>query len=304
MSVAERETPSTADRVRYSVSFIVWPGLLITALVLTGLGMTTSSPILAFNAVYIGFALTVGLLERLMPHERAWLKDDKQTFANLAHTVLNKGVVQVLVVIVATVGIAGAVQPEAGSTDGLWPGSWPMMLQVVLGLFIAEFGLYWAHRLAHEIPYIWRFHAVHHSVTRLWFINTGRFHFVDSIFSILLSQPLLFLLGAPMEVFLWVSAFTAFVGILTHANIEARTGPLNFVLNTPGLHRWHHSMDLVEGNSNYGENLMVWDLIFGTYFDADRRPPVEIGIEGPMSPSFVGQLVQPFKAEGRQELPS
>ena len=304
MSVEQRETPSTADRVRYFVSLIVWPGLLATALVLTGLGMTTNSPILAFNAVYIGFALTVGVLERLMPHEQAWLKDDKQTFANLAHTLLNKGVVQVLVVVVATVGIAGAVQPEAGSTDGLWPGAWPMALQVVLGLFIAEFGLYWAHRLAHEIPYIWRFHAVHHSVTRLWFINTGRFHFVDSIFSIVLSQPLLFLLGAPMEVFLWVSAFTAFVGILTHANIEARTGPINFVLNTPGLHRWHHSMDLVEGNSNYGENLMVWDLIFGTYFDADRRPPVEIGIKGPMSPSFVGQLVQPFKQEGRQETPS
>ncbi len=295
---------STADRVRFLVSMIIWPGLLVLALVLTGLGMTTQSPILAFNAVYISFALTVGIFERLMPHERTWLKDDQQTFTNLAHTLLNKGLVQVLVVVTATVGIAGAVQPAAGSTDGLWPGGWPMVLQVLLGLVIAEFGLYWAHRLAHEIPLLWRFHAVHHSVTRLWFINTGRFHFVDSIFSIVLSQPLLFLLGAPMEVFLWVSAFTAFVGILTHCNIETRTGPLNFVLNTPGLHRWHHSMDLVEGNSNYGENLMVWDLIFGTYFDADRRPPSEIGIDGPMPADFIGQLVQPFKTVGRQDLPT
>jgi len=288
------------DQVRLVVSMIVWPGLLASALFATGLGMTTDSPVMMFNLVYISFALIVGLLERLMPHERAWLQDDKQTFANLAHTLLNKGLVQILVVVTATVGIAGTVQPPAGSTDGLWPGSWPMFAQVVLGLVIAEFGLYWAHRLAHDIPLIWRFHAVHHSVTRLWFVNTGRFHFVDSFFSIILSQPILFLMGAPVEIFLWVSAFTAFVGILTHCNIETRTGLLNYVFNTPGLHRWHHSKDLREGNKNYGENLMLWDLLFGTYFDADRRPPVDIGIHGPMPAGFVAQLAHPFRKEKAQ----
>lgn len=284
-----------SGQVRYLASFIVWPGLLAAGVAFTGWGMTTDSPVLVFNIVYLSFALSVGILERVMPHERAWLDDDKQTFANLAHTLLNKGLVQILVVVTATVGIAGAVQPPAGSTDGLWPGDWPMWAQVVLGLVIAEFGLYWAHRLAHEVPYIWRFHAVHHSVTRLWVINTGRFHFVDSFFSIILSQPLLFLMGAPMEVFLWVSAFTAFVGILTHCNIETRTGPLNFVFNTPGLHRWHHSLDLNEGNKNYGENLMLWDILFRTYFDADRRPPAVIGIHDPMPSGFAEQLVHPFR---------
>lgn len=302
MSVAEKGS-EMVERVKFVVSVIVWPGLLATALLLTSWGMTTETPILLFNLIYVSFALTVGALERFMPYEVSWLKDDKQTFANLAHTLLSKGLVQVLIVVTTIVGIADAVQPAAGSTEGLWPGDWPMVLQVVLGLFIAEFGLYWAHRLAHEFPFLWRFHAVHHSVTRLWFINTGRFHFVDSIFSIVMSQPLLFLLGAPMEVFLWVSAFTAFVGVLTHCNIETRTGVLNYVLNTPRLHRWHHSMAPEEGNTNYGENLMVWDLIFGTYFDADRRPPAEIGIEGPMPASFAGQLFQPFKKEGRQEIP-
>lgn len=295
MSVIDQASSGAGDRIRFFMSMIVWPGLLVTALTLTGIGMTTDYAIWVFNGVYLSFALTLGIIERVMPHERAWLKDDRQTFVNLAHTLLNKGLVQVLVVVTATVGLAGAVQPPAGSTDGYWPGSWPMAAQVALGLVLAEFGLYWAHRLAHEVPLIWRFHAVHHSVTRLWFINTGRFHFVDSFFSILLSQPILFLMGAPMEVFLWVSAFTAFVGMLTHSNIETRTGPINYVLNTPGLHRWHHSMVPEEGNKNYGENLMLWDLIFGTYFDADRRPPRDIGIEGPMPASFAGQLIQPFR---------
>lgn len=279
-----------------AVSYILWPGLLGVALAATYGGMQTDHSILYFNLVYLSFAISVGILERVMPHERAWLKNDHQTTANLAHTLLNKGLVQILVVITASVGIADAVQPEAGSTEGLWPGSWPMAVQVGLGLVVAEFGLYWAHRLAHDIPFLWRFHAVHHSVTRLWFINTGRFHFVDTLVSVVLSQPLLYLAGAPMEVFLWVSAVTAFIGVLTHCNIVMRGGPLRYVFNTPELHRWHHSMDPAEGDKNYGENLMLFDHLFGSYFHADRRPPMRIGIKGPMPAQFLGQLVAPFMA--------
>lgn len=279
---------------RTALGYLLWPLLLAAALALTGAGMHTSHAVMWFNLVYFGFAATIGILERLMPHEPAWLENDRQTLANLAHTLLNKGLVQVLVVVTASVGLAGAVQPPAGSTEGLWPGAWPMGAQVILALAMAEFGLYWAHRLAHEVPLLWRFHAVHHSVTRLWFVNTGRFHFVDTFVSIVMSQPLLYVVGAPKEVFLWVAAVTAFIGMLTHCNIEMRFGIVNYVFNTPGLHRWHHSMDAAEGNKNYGENLMVWDLVFATFFNPGRRPPVNIGIAEPMPAGFLAQLSYPF----------
>lgn len=171
---------------------------------------------------------------------------------------------------------------------------WPVAAQVALGLLVAELGLYWAHRLAHEWPVLWRFHAVHHSARRLWFFNTGRFHFVDTAVSILLSQPLLLLAGAPKEVFIWVSAITAFVGMLTHCNVAMRFGPLNYLFNTPALHRWHHSMKIEEGNKNYGENLIVFDLLFGTFYNPDRPPPRAIGIRDYMPCSFFGQLLFPF----------
>ena len=287
---------------RYLASWLLWPGLMITALAGTAAGMGTGHDVLWFDGVYVAFALAIGALERAMPHELSWLEDDRQTAANLAHTVLNKGLVQILVVVAGSVGLADAVQPPAGSTDGPWPGQLSMWAQVLLGLVVAEFGLYWAHRLAHEFPLLWRFHAVHHSATRLWFVNTGRFHFVDTFVSIVMSQPLLYLAGAPTEIFLWVSAVTAFVGLLTHCNIEMRFGPISLLFNTPALHRWHHSMDLREGNKNYGENLTVWDLAFGTYFDADRRPPAEIGIDGPMPADFIGQVVAPFTTRGRQDM--
>jgi len=137
---------------------------------------------------------------------------------------------------------------------------------------------------------------VHHSARRLWFFNTGRFHVIDTLTSIALSQPLLFLVGAPLEVFQWVSMITAYVGMLTHCNVDMRLGALNHVVNSPQLHRWHHSMKLREGNRNYGENLMLFDHLFGTFFlPVRQRPPARIGIREAMAPTFLGQLAQPFR---------
>jgi sterol desaturase/sphingolipid hydroxylase (fatty acid hydroxylase superfamily) len=107
-------------------------------------------------------------------------------------------------------------------------------------------------------------------------------------------MAVLLLLGAPKDVIVMVSAITAIVGILTHSNVHMRCGVLNLVFNTPELHRWHHSKVLAEGNRNYGENLVLFDQLFGTYFNPARRPPADIGINHPMPGTFSGQLAIPF----------
>lgn len=111
------------------------------------------------------------------------------------------------------------------------------MLQAVIGLVLIEFGLYWAHRLVHRWPLLWHFHAVHYSVKRLWLFNTCRLHLVDSIKSPQFGLPMLWLAGAPGLSIIWVSAITAFIGILTDVNMDVRCGPLNYVFNTPQLRR-------------------------------------------------------------------
>ena len=100
-----------------------------------------------------------------------------RNFANIAHTLLCKGAVQTFIVFSTVIGLASYVTPAAEPGYGIWPRAWPIWLQVLIGIVIAEFALYWAHRIAHEWKPLWRFHAVHHSVTRLWIVNTGRFHF-------------------------------------------------------------------------------------------------------------------------------
>ncbi len=285
----------TYSRLRYITSWLAWPVLLAACIAATIYGFHIGHPVMGFNLTYVSLAIVLLTLERVMPHEKTWNDNDGQTLANIAHTLMSKGVVQGLVVFASVIGITSIITSVAEPGYGIWPREWPLWIQVLLGITVAEFGLYWGHRLAHEWYPLWRFHAVHHSVTRLWVVNTGRFHFVDSLKSIVASMAILLSLGAPLEVITWLSAITAYVGMLTHCNVEMRFGPISWILNTPGLHRWHHSRDYSEGNKNYCENIMIWDHLFGTYYNPDRRPPADIGIKEKMPARFVEQLVWPFK---------
>lgn len=275
--------------------FFVWPSLFAICLTITSIGFVYEAPVLYFNLAYAFLAITLFVLEKIIPFEKSWNKDDGQTWANIAHTLSSKGTVQTLVIFSAAIGLAGLITPASEPGYGIWPRHWPLWLQVPMSVVIGEFGLYWAHRLAHEWYPLWRFHAVHHSVNRLWIINTGRFHFLDSLVSILISMTILLALGAPMEVMIWLSAITAFIGMMTHCNVDMRAGPLSWLFNTPELHRWHHSRRLIEGNSNYGENVMIWDHVFGSFIFPERRPSANIGISEYMPPGFWQQLAWPFK---------
>lgn len=251
------------------------------------LGFSKGAETLYFNLSYLWMIACLLLCERKFTYRVDWTRTDGQTGANIYHTLLNKGLVQVAIVTGISTGMI-TTQEEAFLSD------WPLALQVLLGLITSELGLYWAHRCSHEYPYLWRFHSVHHSVKRLWLVNTGRFHFIDSIISVLASLPFLLLCGISTDAIVWVSAITAYIGILTHCNADMRCGVLNKVFNTPQLHRWHHSIDSRIGNSNYGENLMLWDQIFGTYYYKEDSAVDVIGIQEKMPSTFTKQLLVPF----------
>ena len=297
-------TFQSSSRLYAAVSSLLWPAIFCAGLTGSYFAFHSQMHLLWFNVVYLSIVATIALFERLMPYEETWLDADGETFNNLAHTLLSKGAVQIAAAIGTSfpMAVATVAQPFLSHKADIWPDQLPMALQVVLGLIIAEFGLYLAHRLAHEHLSLWRFHALHHSVERLWVINTGRFHIIDSLFKIALSQIPLYLLGAPLPVFLWIGAVTAFIGLLTHCNIDVRTGPLDWILSTPRLHRWHHSKLLAEGNTNYGENLVIWDQILGTYYNPPRPSSTDIGITGKVADSFLAQPAQPFSKKGAKQI--
>ena len=244
--------------------------------------------VLYFNLSYTWIVGWLFLFEARLPYKRPGVDLTVSSAPDLGHTILNKGLVQLFIVQLIALGIVGANNNSPAAML-------PLPLQVVIGLVISEIGLYCAHRLAHEWPLLWRCHAVHHSVKKLWLVNTGRFHFIDSLASVLASIPFLLLSGISMDAIVWVSAITAYIGILTHCNVDMECGWLNYVFNTPNLHRWHHSTDRNEGDNNYGENLMLWDILLGTFLYKPGCDITDIGIADKMPASFIAQLAVPFR---------
>lgn len=283
-------------RNRALISYLLWPGLFGGSLAATYFAVQAQyNPYAVVICVYLGLAGAIALLERVMPHESEWNNRDGQTGNDLGHTLLGSalaGQVAQAVTVAATLSVG--MYLSRWFDPVIWPSNWPMVAQVVLALVVGEIGAYSAHRLAHEVPLLWRFHALHHSAPRLYFLNTGRFHPVDTIKSVILSYPLLILAGAGEQVLLWDTICFQYIGILSHCNIRMRFGWLNYIFNTPGVHRWHHSRDIRESNKNYGENLMIFDVLFGTHFNPDRRPPVNVGMNDPMPRGFVAQVIWPF----------
>lgn len=282
--------------LRWVTLWLAWPSLFGASLIIVYYGFGQGHPLLFFNFAYLGLAVALLLLERFMPHEESWRASDGQIWADIGHTLTSKGTVQAILLFGGVIGLSELIKPAAEPMDSIWPRDISMFWQVALGLIVSEFGLYWAHRLAHEWPPLWKFHAVHHSVKKLWIVNTGRFHFIDSLVSIVMGSGILLAVGAPMEVIQWLSAITAFIGMLTHCNVEMRFGPLSWIFNTPGLHRWHHSKNIYDGgNMNYCENIMIWDHAFDTFYNPPYDPPVEIGIKEDMPDKFKDQIMFPFK---------
>ena len=292
-----------SSSIRRATPWIAWPSLMLACLATTWLGFRLDAPVIGFNLTYLALAAALYALERWIPHERAWTQSDGQLLADLSHTLLSNGTIQVLIVFSGAIGLSRLLVGAGHTGLAVWPHHWPLAAQVALGLAASEFGAYWAHRIAHQWTPLWYFHAVHHSVEKLWFANSGRFHVVDALKSILPGVAILLVLGAPTDVLAWLSAITGYIGILTHCNVEMRCGLLSSVFNTPELHRWHHSRDLREGNTNYGENIVLWDQVFGTYFHATRRPPADIGIADAMPPRFRDQVAWPFLKVWRRTPP-
>jgi hypothetical protein len=160
----------------------------------------------------------------------------------------------------------------------LWPTGWPLGAQLVLALVVAELAQYWLHRWQHEQDWLWRFHAVHHSAPRLYWLNAARFHPFDVGLLYAFGYVPLVLLGCPADVIALFALFDAVFGMLQHANIEMRLGALNRIFSAAGAHRWHHSRSVAGATPARLEPDHLGHRLRYLFPPRDRRPPTAIGI--------------------------
>jgi sterol desaturase/sphingolipid hydroxylase (fatty acid hydroxylase superfamily) len=172
-------------------------------------------------------------------------------------------------------------------------GALPTEVAVGLAVALVAVGNYWGHRLTHQVPFLWRFHSVHHSIEQMDWVASGRLHPFDQAFTQAFTVFPLFLLGYGAGVFGGVAVFITLLALFQHANVRLRFPGLRWVINTPEWHHWHHAIDDDACDKNFG--LPVVDKIFGTaYLPKDRRP-VAFGTRSPVpADGYLRHLAYPF----------
>ncbi|HPU52601.1 MAG TPA: sterol desaturase family protein [Burkholderiaceae bacterium] len=171
----------------------------------------------------------------------------------------------------------------------------PFVLELLLILLVADLLQYATHRAYHEVPFLWRFHAVHHSTKTMDWIAGSRMHLLELVFTRVAVLGPLYVLGFSKEVMDAYIIVVGFQAVFNHSNVSLPWGPLKYLIVTPDFHHWHHSSDREAIDRNYAAHFAFIDHLLGTAVQSDRRFPAHYGVLGDYMPKgFVRQQMFPF----------
>jgi sterol desaturase/sphingolipid hydroxylase (fatty acid hydroxylase superfamily) len=176
---------------------------------------------------------------------------------------------------------------------------WSIWLQVFLFIITHDFYIYVFHKWQHKNKYLWRLHEAHHSPKEVDWLSGVRSHALE----ILINQTVEFLpivlLGSPPEVAVYQATISAVWGMYIHSNIDVHTGKLQYVINGPEMHRWHHSTGKGR-NRNFSTKLAIWDWIFGTAYLPEEKA-AEYGLKTYFPGNYFKQLAFAFRSFKKRE---
>jgi sterol desaturase/sphingolipid hydroxylase (fatty acid hydroxylase superfamily) len=176
-----------------------------------------------------------------------------------------------------------------------WVQGLPFWAGLLLIVLVADLVQYWTHRAYHEVPVLWRLHAVHHSVKSMDWLAGSRQHILEILITRTLVLAPIYVLGFSKEVIDAYIVIVGFQAVFNHANVSVRLGPLRFVIVTPNFHHWHHSQDQEALDRNYAAHFAFLDYLFGTAVKSSKLWPRAYGVLGDYVPNgFVRQFKFPF----------
>ncbi|MGB1487811.1 MAG: sterol desaturase family protein [Candidatus Poseidoniaceae archaeon] len=171
----------------------------------------------------------------------------------------------------------------------------PEQYMPIFGILLFDALVYWTHRFYHEIPVLWKFHAIHHSTEHLDWASGFRGHPLDGT---ILAPAFVFLISAGFSFELTgaLAAAQLILGLFLHANVRWRMKWLHRLIITPEFHHWHHTNERDAIWTNYSTFLPIWDQLFGTYFMPKNRRPNTYGVNEEIPVGILRQLRYPLKA--------
>lgn len=283
--------PAAADAfgglLKYGYAPFMLIGLNGVALLAVKHDASQALPPMLFFAIGLSFGA-----ERLLPYRAEWNHSHGDRPRDTLHAIVNE---------LANALSVAALPLVAGHlrvTD-VWPRALPLWLQVLLAVLLFDAGITLTHWLSHRVAWLWRFHAVHHSVKRMYGLNGLMKHPVHQAVEMLGGTTLLVLFGLSGDVATALAFATAIQLLLQHSNVAYDVGPLRHVLALNEGHRFHHLKWAGVGDVNFGLFTLLWDHLLGTYaFDPGRAfTSDDVGLAAaPEYPVTYGaQLVAPFR---------
>jgi sterol desaturase/sphingolipid hydroxylase (fatty acid hydroxylase superfamily) len=236
-------------------------------------------------------AVLLALLERIIPYNRGQTLFRAGFFDDFALYTIAQSYVLGIVIFSVIITRLDAI---GGFSGFHLIEHWPLWLQVTLFVITHDFYIYWMHRWQHRNRYMWRLHEAHHSPTSVDWLSGSRSHCLEILINQTVEFAPIVLLGASPEVVPIKGAISAVWGMYIHANLSVNSGRLQWVINGPEMHRWHHTMG--KGmRSNFSTKLAIWDWMFGTAYVPVEQRAKDYGVRTWFPKHYVGQTFYAFR---------
>ena len=244
------------------------------------------------NVLLVGFLFVP--LERMFPArpEQTVLRQEWQE--DMFYYLLSSMLVQVLTFLTMAPSNFVNLHFDLTSIRG-YIGSLPFAVQVILIMLATDFVEYWVHRTFHTVPFLWRFHAIHHSAKKMDWLAGARMHFMEIAVLRGLTAVPMFTLGFRPEAIQGYLLIVYFSSSFIHSNINWNLGWLERFIVTPRFHHWHHGSDREAIDINYASHFPIYDWLFGTHHLPEGRWPEQYGVVGDNVPrGYWKQFLHPF----------
>lgn len=257
--------------------------------------------LLAWKAVIIGLWLALFfILERLAPASPWAPADPQQQFSQLRHLAQNTilWLLNLLISPLILLSItAWAVNLSPWSPfDSIFGAVGEY--RILIDLLILDLWIYGWHRLNHRLPWLWRYHQVHHLDQQLDATSALRFHPGEVVLSALFRLPVIFLFAMPFSSILVFEILVAAAAIFHHSNVRLPVGAekaLSSLVITPSIHWVHHHATRADTDSNYGTLLSCWDRVFRSRSATIRSGTMVLGVQGFQENQVVKLILLPFR---------
>ena len=237
---------------------------------LNGLGFLVVA--YGWSYLWLGLLLLFAIMiafgaERIVPYHTEWNEDHDDTKTNLLHAAVYEisNINAILLIPVVTFLIPSI---------GIWPTEWSLLAQFLLAIVLADLALMYLHYLSHRWNFLWRLHAIHHGVGRMYGFNGLVRHPLHQTIDLAIGTSPLVIAGMPTEVAVLLGLAISVQLIVQHANVQTELGPFRHWLSIGDLHHLHHVNWGKEGDCNFGLFLTLWDRLLGT-FNPDPPRPIE-----------------------------